>query len=104
MRKRYSFLDRDLLEFLFNMPRDQLVRPNQRRSLFRRAMRGIVPDLVLDRPRKAFRRHRSPQGHRRGLLTDEEVCELLKKADESWASPNSDRGTHAAASQAPEPR
>jgi putative phosphoribosyl transferase len=40
-------------------------------------------------------------------LTDEEVCELLKKAGESWASPNSDRNTHLAGSQAnhaPEPR
>jgi asparagine synthase (glutamine-hydrolysing) len=52
--KRYPFLDRDLLECLVNVPRDQLVRPNHRRSLLRRAMRGIVPDLVLDRPRKAF--------------------------------------------------
>jgi asparagine synthase (glutamine-hydrolysing) len=52
--KRYPFLDRDLLEFLFNVPREQLVRPNQRRSLLRRAFRGIVPDLVLDRPRKAY--------------------------------------------------
>jgi asparagine synthase (glutamine-hydrolysing) len=51
---RYPFLDRDLLDFLFNIPREQLVRPNQRRSLLRRALRGIVPDLVLDRPRKAF--------------------------------------------------
>jgi asparagine synthase (glutamine-hydrolysing) len=52
--KRYPFLDRDLLQFLFNVPRGQLVRPNQRRSLLRRSFRGIVPDLVLDRPRKAF--------------------------------------------------
>lgn len=52
--KRYPFLDRDLLEFLFNLPREQLVRPNQRRSLLRRALRGITPDVVLDRPRKAF--------------------------------------------------
>jgi asparagine synthase (glutamine-hydrolysing) len=52
--KRYPFLDRDLLEFLFNVPREQLVRPNQRRSLLRRALRGIVPDIVLDRPRKAY--------------------------------------------------
>jgi asparagine synthase (glutamine-hydrolysing) len=52
--KRYPFLDRDLLEFLFNVPREQLVRPNQRRSLVRRALRGIVPDMVLDRKRKAF--------------------------------------------------
>jgi asparagine synthase (glutamine-hydrolysing) len=52
--KRYPFLDRDLLQFLFNVPREQLVRPSQRRSLLRRAFRGIVPDMVLDRPRKAF--------------------------------------------------
>ena len=52
--KRYPFLDRDLLEFLFNVPREQLVRPHQRRSLLRRALRGTVPDVVLDRPRKAF--------------------------------------------------
>jgi asparagine synthase (glutamine-hydrolysing) len=52
--KRYPFLDRDLLEFLFNVPREQLVRPNQRRSLLRRAMQGIVADVVLNRPRKAF--------------------------------------------------
>jgi asparagine synthase (glutamine-hydrolysing) len=52
--KRYPFLDRNLLDFLFNIPREQLVRPNQRRSLLRRALRGIVPDIVLDRRRKAF--------------------------------------------------
>jgi asparagine synthase (glutamine-hydrolysing) len=52
--KRYPFLDRDLLEFLFNIPREQLVRPGQRRSLLRRALRGIVPDVVLNRQRKAF--------------------------------------------------
>lgn len=51
--KRYPFLDRDLLEFLFNIPREQLVRPNERRSLLRRALRGIVPPVVLDRSRKA---------------------------------------------------
>jgi len=52
--KRYPFLDRDLLEFLINIPREQLVRPHQRRSLLRRALRGIVPNVVLDRRRKAF--------------------------------------------------
>jgi asparagine synthase (glutamine-hydrolysing) len=52
--KRYPFLDRDLLEFLFNIPRNQLVRPDERRSLLRRALRGIVPDVVLGRRRKAF--------------------------------------------------
>jgi asparagine synthase (glutamine-hydrolysing) len=52
--KRYPYLDRDLLEFLFAVPRSQLVRPNQRRSLMRRAMIGIVPDELLNRKRKGF--------------------------------------------------
>lgn len=51
---RYPYLDRDLLEFLFSIPREQLVRPGQRRSLMRRAMRGVVPDEILNRKRKAF--------------------------------------------------
>lgn len=52
--KRYPFLDRDLLEFLFALPPEQLVRPGQRRSLMRRALVGIVPDEILNRKRKAF--------------------------------------------------
>jgi asparagine synthase (glutamine-hydrolysing) len=52
--KRYPFLDRDLLEFLFAIPRTQLVRPTQRRSLMRRALAGIVPDEVLNKKAKAF--------------------------------------------------
>jgi asparagine synthase (glutamine-hydrolysing) len=52
--KRYPYLDRDLLEFIFAIPREQLVRPGQRRSLMRRAFVGIVPDELLNRKRKAF--------------------------------------------------
>lgn len=52
--KRFPFLDRDLLEFLFAIPREQIVRPGQRRSLMRRAMAGIVPQEILDRRRKAY--------------------------------------------------
>jgi len=52
--KRYPYLDRDLVEFLFATPSSQLLRPGQRRSLMRRAMAGIVPDELLYRRRKAF--------------------------------------------------
>ena len=52
--KRYPHLDRSLLEFMYAVPRDQLVRPGQRRSLMRRALAGIVPDELLNRKRKAF--------------------------------------------------
>ena len=52
--KRYPYLDRSLLEFMFAIPREQLVRPTQRRSLMRRALVGIVPEEVLNRKTKAF--------------------------------------------------
>jgi asparagine synthase (glutamine-hydrolysing) len=52
--RRCPFLDRDLLEFLFALPREQLVRPRQRRSLMRRALVGIVPEEILGRRRKAY--------------------------------------------------
>src|SRR6202167_3499195 len=52
--KRYPYLDRGLLEFMFAIPREQLVRPTQRRSLMRRALVGMVPDEILNRKRKAF--------------------------------------------------
>ena len=52
--RRYPYLDRDLLEFLFAVPPQQLVRPGQRRSLMRRALNWIVPPEVLGRRRKAY--------------------------------------------------
>src|SRR4029077_3948536 len=51
--RRYPFLDCPLLKFLFAVPADQILQPNQRRSLMRRALVGIVPDEVLNRRRKA---------------------------------------------------
>ena len=52
--KSYPYLDRSLLEFMFAIPREQSVRPTQRRSLMRRALAGIVPNEILNRKRKAF--------------------------------------------------
>jgi asparagine synthase (glutamine-hydrolysing) len=51
---RYPYLDRDLVDFLFRVPREQLVRPGRRRSLMRRALKEIVPVEILERRRKAF--------------------------------------------------
>jgi asparagine synthase (glutamine-hydrolysing) len=52
--KRYPYLDHDFLAFLFSIPRNQLVGPNDRRSLMRRSLVGIVPNEILCRRRKAF--------------------------------------------------
>lgn len=54
---RYPFLDKDLIRFLFSIPRNQILRPGRRRSLMRRALRGIVPREILERRRKAFQLH-----------------------------------------------
>ncbi|MBB6144389.1 asparagine synthase (glutamine-hydrolyzing) [Silvibacterium bohemicum] len=51
---RFPYLDRDLVDFLHRVPREQLVQPGRRRLLMRRALEGIVPAEVLERKRKAF--------------------------------------------------
>jgi asparagine synthase (glutamine-hydrolysing) len=51
---RYPFLDRDLVDFLFRIPREQLLRPRHKRSLQRRALRNVLPEKVLARSRKGF--------------------------------------------------
>jgi asparagine synthase (glutamine-hydrolysing) len=55
--KRYPYLDRDLLEYLYAIPRGQLLNPRQRRSLMRRSLIGLVPEELLNRKRKAFVAH-----------------------------------------------
>jgi len=64
--RSFPYLDRDLLKFLFAVPREQLVQPGYRRALMRRALAGIVPSQILDRKRKAY-------VSRRPLLHLEEV-------------------------------
>lgn len=51
---RYPYLDRDLVDYLFAVPCEQLVRPGRRRSLMRRTLKTIVPTEILERRRKAF--------------------------------------------------
>lgn len=51
---RYPYADRDFLEFMYRIPREQVVRVGQRRSLMRRSLVGIVPDEVLNRSRRVL--------------------------------------------------
>jgi asparagine synthase (glutamine-hydrolysing) len=51
---RYPYLDRDLVEFLFRVPREQIVQPGRRRSLMRRSLQHLLPVEILERRRKAF--------------------------------------------------
>jgi asparagine synthase (glutamine-hydrolysing) len=95
--KRYPYLDTEMIQFLCGVPRHQLVRPGQRRSLMRRALIGIVPDELLNRKRKAFvgrailvaiaaelpsliSAARHLQLSDRGIVDAEAFCETLVKA------------------------
>ncbi len=102
--RRYPYLDRDLLTFLYAVPREQLVRPGQRRSLMRRALIGIVPNELLERKRKAFV-SRSPMksiaahgvnvinttldipGASLGILDANALCEAIQRARQSQGIP-----------------
>jgi asparagine synthase (glutamine-hydrolysing) len=54
---RYPYLDRELVEFLCGVPREQLVGPGRRRLMMRRALRTFVPSEILERRRKAYVSH-----------------------------------------------
>jgi asparagine synthase (glutamine-hydrolysing) len=51
---RYPFLDKQLVDYLFAVPREQILRPGYRRSLMRRSLRSIVPREILERRRKGY--------------------------------------------------
>lgn len=50
---RYPYLDRRLLEFALAIPLQQKLRPNESRSVVRRALRDQMPSSVLQRRTKA---------------------------------------------------
>jgi len=50
--KTYPFLHRPLVEFVMNVPITQKLRPDQTRSLMRRALRDVVPARILERRSK----------------------------------------------------
>lgn len=52
VENRAPYLDRDLVETLFRIPSRHLIQNNLPKYLLRQAGKGIVPDVILDNPRK----------------------------------------------------
>jgi len=52
IENRSPFLDRDLFDFCYSIPTRHLIRDGFAKVILRDAMRGIVPNCVLDNPRK----------------------------------------------------
>ncbi len=51
---RVPFLDNDLAEFAMGLPSTLKIRNGQKKWILRRAMRGILPDSILDAPKTGF--------------------------------------------------
>jgi asparagine synthase (glutamine-hydrolysing) len=51
---RAPFLDVELVEFLGRVPSNLKLRRFQTKRLLKRAMRGVLPDEIIDRPKKGF--------------------------------------------------
>jgi len=94
---RYPYYDRDLLEFMYAIPREQIVRVGQRRSLMKRALVGVVPDEILNRKKTEAVPQESPKGSRKepphlpeigqhitsgtiGIVDPDRFAEALQKA------------------------
>jgi asparagine synthase (glutamine-hydrolysing) len=54
LETRAIFLDNDLVDFARRLPSHFKYRAGKRKYLLKRALRGMVPDFVLDRPKKGF--------------------------------------------------
>jgi asparagine synthase (glutamine-hydrolysing) len=70
IESRVPFLTADLAEFMLSLPEDYLLSPSgETKHVFRAAMRGIVPDVILDRrdkigfatPEQSWLQHLAPQ-------------------------------------------
>src|SRR6266576_3426 len=69
LEARVPLLDFDLVDFALQIPGKWRVTANESKRLFRRAIRGIVPESVLSRPKRGFevplgRWFRGPLRHR----------------------------------------
>lgn len=69
LEARVPLLDFDLVDFALQIPGSWRVTANESKRLFRRAIKGIVPDSVLSRPKQGFevplgRWFRGPLRHR----------------------------------------
>jgi asparagine synthase (glutamine-hydrolysing) len=54
LEARVPFLDNDLSDYVLRLPSSYKIRAGQKKYLLRKAMRGIVPDQILDGQKRGF--------------------------------------------------
>ncbi len=54
LETRAPFLDADVIELAFSMPGDLKIRSGTRKYILKQALRGAIPDRILDRSKEGF--------------------------------------------------
>jgi asparagine synthase (glutamine-hydrolysing) len=54
LETRAPFLDADVMELAFSMPGHLKIRDGERKWILKRALRGVLPDAILSRPKEGF--------------------------------------------------
>jgi asparagine synthase (glutamine-hydrolysing) len=54
LEARSPLLDHVLMEYVATLPSDMKLRRNQKKRIFKAALRGLIPDHILDRPKMGF--------------------------------------------------
>jgi asparagine synthase (glutamine-hydrolysing) len=54
MEARVPFLDNELTDFMLNLPSSYKVRRGQKKYLLKKALRGLIPDQILDGKKRGF--------------------------------------------------
>ncbi len=54
LETRAPFLDVDVMELAFSMPGDLKIRGGTRKYIVKQALRGVLPDRILDRSKEGF--------------------------------------------------
>jgi asparagine synthase (glutamine-hydrolysing) len=54
LEARVPLLDHKLIEFVLSIPTELKLKGLETKYIFRRAVRGLVPDAILDRPKQGF--------------------------------------------------
>jgi asparagine synthase (glutamine-hydrolysing) len=54
LEARVPLLDHKLVEFAATIPPEFRLRGGETKSIFKRAMRGVLPDNIIDRPKQGF--------------------------------------------------
>ena len=77
---RVPYADKRLVQYVFNFPKDIKLLHGREKGLLREAVRGIVPDEIIDRKKSPYPKTHNPEYTR-------EVSNMLKKILEDKLSP-----------------